>query len=177
MTIERIVEEAFRENLLARDMQAKLGRMLESSRKISTTEFEALTRLRGAILEGELRVETRRLFRNVTEELVWEALAASGAGPEELMANEHDIVAYALNRLPPLYATTELGAAYQRNRARQDLGELVAQRVAEAIEHTRERPSRHPERAPVVEQPQGELAGQVGALLHEYARSHELPAG
>jgi len=36
-----------------------------------------------------------------------------------------DIAAYALNRLPPLYATTEEGASYQRLRATEELQELI----------------------------------------------------
>jgi hypothetical protein len=49
--------------------------------------------------------------------------------------------------LPPLYATTEEGAAYQRERALADLHSLIAQQVKEAIERSLDRPEFFPERS------------------------------
>ena len=52
-----------------------------------------------------------------------------------------DIAAYALNRLPPLYATTHEGADYQRKRAKEELQSLIAQEVTEGIERYFQRPT------------------------------------
>jgi len=100
--LERIVAEVFRSQVLTREMQGKLQRLLAGDVEISQGEYEALARLRGAILDGAVQVVTRRQFRNVMEELVWEELTARGLDPEHLGESTHEIVAYALNRLPPL---------------------------------------------------------------------------
>ncbi|MGK7901229.1 MAG: late competence development ComFB family protein [Hormoscilla sp.] len=41
--------------------------------------------------------------------------------------NKADAIAYALNRLPPLYATTEEGWTWQQERARETLQNLICQ--------------------------------------------------
>ena len=45
-----------------------------------------------------------------------------------------DIAAYALNRLPPLYATTEEGAQFQRSKAKDELQQMISRQVSEAID-------------------------------------------
>ena len=57
-----------------------------------------------------------------------------------------DIAAYALNRLPPLYATTEEGANFQRSKAKEELDELISKQVEEAIGRYLDRPEFYPER-------------------------------
>jgi len=55
-----------------------------------------------------------------------------------------DIAAYALNRLPPLYATTEEGAQFQRSKAKDELQELISQQVSEAIDQNINRQPNNP---------------------------------
>ena len=79
--IERIVSEAFRAQILTREMQSKLQRLLADAKEISKAEFEALAQLRKGILDGAVEVVTRRQYRNVMEELVWEELESRGRVP------------------------------------------------------------------------------------------------
>ncbi len=73
----------------------------------------------GALLTGEVATLPRKQFINVMEELVLTE-AITEVAKIEASSNHTldlgDIAAYALNRLPPLYATTEEGASYQRQR-------------------------------------------------------------
>lgn len=47
--------------------------------------------------------------------------------------NKADAIAYALNRLPPLYATTEEGARWQQERARKSLTDLISKAASWGI--------------------------------------------
>jgi hypothetical protein len=87
-----------------------------------------------------------------------------------------DIAAYALNRLPPLYATTEEGATYQRQRAKEELQGLIAQQVGEAIARNLDRPEFFPERQAIGKNSGDEILTQVSALLQAYAPSFEAQA-
>ena len=171
--IERIVAEAFRAQVLTREMQGKLQRLISAAPEISKTDYAALARLRSALLDGAVQVVAVRQFRNVMEELVWEELEARGLERESLGERAHDVVAYALNRLPPLYATSEVGAEYQRTRAREELRTMLADRVSEAVEQARQQPNWHPERKPV----RGDLVSEVGTLLRQHASAYEIPGG
>ncbi|MDF1553933.1 MAG: late competence development ComFB family protein [Deferrisomatales bacterium] len=171
--IERIVAEAFRAQILTREMQGKLQRLIAGAPEISKAEYETLARLRGAILDGVVQVVGTRRFRNVMEELVWEELEARGMDRESLGERAHDVIAYALNRLPPLYATSEVGAEFQRTRARGELRAMLADGVSEAVEQARQQPNWHPERDPV----RGDLVSEVGALLRQHASAYEIPGG
>ena len=73
---------------------------------------------------------------NLMEELVQkEALTqlAEIEATSDRILDLGDIVAYVLNRLPPLYVATKEGAEYQRQRARNELQQLISQQVTEAI--------------------------------------------
>jgi Late competence development protein ComFB len=97
----------------------------------------------GALLTGEVVAVPRKQFINVMEELVLtEAIArvAEIEATTEHVLDVGDIAAYALNRLPPLYATTEEGAAYQRKRAKEELLDLISQQVREALARNLDRP-------------------------------------
>jgi hypothetical protein len=88
-----------------------------------------------------------------------------------------DIAAYALNRLPPLYATTEEGASHQRERAKEELQEIIRQQVSEAIARNLDRPDFFPERQVLGKSsPRDELLSQVSTLLQAYAPSFEKPS-
>lgn len=101
-------------------------------------EYIALDRLMEALLTGEVVIgASYKQFINVMEELVLTEATSKVAAIEESSSNctleLGDIAVYALNHLPPLYATTEEGATYQRHRAKDDLHGLIAQQVGEAI--------------------------------------------
>lgn len=70
--------------------------------------------------------------RNALEELVIEEAEAQykrlGADIKKRV-DLSEVIAYALNRLPPMYATTQRGWTQQRKRAEQELGQAIAKSV------------------------------------------------
>ncbi len=176
-SIESIVEQALQDGYLTPAMEAEVGRICDSAFELSVEEYMALDRLMGALLTGEVVAVPRKQFINVMEELV---LSEAVAKVAEFEANNNnvldlgDIAAYALNRLPPLYATTEEGAAYQRERAIADLYPLIAQQVKEAIERNLDRPEFFPERAVLGSKTTSEsVLAQISLLLKAYAPDYE----
>jgi hypothetical protein len=155
-----------------------VGRICDTASELSIEEYMALDRLMGALLTGEVVAVPRKQFINVMEELV---LTESIARVAEIEATSDrtldlgDIAAYALNRLPPLYATTEEGAAYQRQRAKEDLQVMIAQCVGEAIAQNLDRPDFFPERHALGKKNSSkeEVLSQVSALLQAYAPTFE----
>lgn len=176
MSIERIVEQAIQDGYLTPAMEAEVGRICDTASELSIEEYMALDRLMGALLTGEVVAVPRKQFINVMEELV---LTESIARVAEIEATSDctldlgDIAAYALNRLPPLYATTEEGAEYQRNKAKDELQALIAQKVNEAIGRNLDRPDFFPERQAIGKNTGDELLNQVSSLLQSYAPKYE----
>lgn len=75
------------------------------------------------------------IYKNVMEILVeeevirqYKALSVDASYPKP-----EDIVAYALNQLPPLYATSEQGLQYQIQRGRVKFAIRITQTVQQAI--------------------------------------------
>lgn len=176
MTIQDIVEQALKDGYLTPTMEAEVGRICDSTSELSIEEYMALDRLMEALLTGAVIAMPRKQFINVMEELVISeainqvaALTSSGESPS---LDVGDIAAYALNRLPPLYATTEEGANYQRQRAKEELQDLIAQQVQEAI-------SRYLARPDIPGQPlkgqkrQEDILMQMNSLLKSYAPNFE----
>ncbi len=137
MSIEKIVEQALQDGYLTPSMEAEVGRICNTASELSIEEYMALDRLMGALLTGEVVVLPRKQFINVMEELVLsEAIArvAEIEATSDRTLDVGDIAAYALNRLPPLYATTEEGAQFQRSKAKEELQDLISKQVNEAID-------------------------------------------
>ncbi|MGB8702072.1 MAG: late competence development ComFB family protein, partial [Thermosynechococcaceae cyanobacterium] len=163
-------------------MEAEVGRICDHAADLSVDEYQALDKLMGALLTGQVVAVPRKQFINVMEELV---LTESIMRVSEIEAANNstldlgDIAAYALNRLPPLYATTEEGANYQRNRAQAELKDLIAQQVEAAISRNMDQPEFFPERRAITPQAtanETEFLSQVSTLLQAYAPSFEEPA-
>lgn len=174
MSIEKIVEEALQNGYLTPAMEAEVGRICDNASALSIEEYMALDRLMGALLTGEVVAVARKQFINLMEELVLtEAItkvsAIQAASESESSLDVGDIAAYALNRLPPLYATTEEGANYQRQHAQTELHLLISQRVAEAIDRYLDRPSFFPERQVLSKTTGNDILRQVSNLLQVYA--------
>jgi hypothetical protein len=175
MSIEKIVEQALQDGYLTPIMESEVGRICDTASELSIEEYMALDRLMGALLTGEVVAVPRKQFINVMEELVLtEAIArvAEIEATSDCTLDLGDIAAYALNRLPPLYATTEEGAEYQRTRAKDDLLALIAQQVSEGIARSLDRPS-FPERQVLGKNAGDEVLNQVSALLQAYAPKFE----
>ncbi len=170
MSIQSIVEQALNDGYLTPGMEAEVGRICESASDLSLEEYLALDQLMGALLTGEVIAMPRKQFVNVMEELVLgEAVSRVSKidTPENIQLDVGDIAAYALNRLPPLYATTEEGTQYQRQRAQAELQALIAQAVDEGIQRYLARPTipGNP-----LEKPESkDILGQVSDLLKSFA--------
>lgn len=176
MDIETIVEQALKDGYLTPTMEAEVGRICETAAELNVEEYMALDKLMGALLTGEVVAMPRKQFINVMEELVISETIARVAEIEATSDNTldvGDIAAYALNRLPPLYATTEEGANYQREKAKQELQELITQQVGEAISRYLDRPKFFPERQAISKPASGDVLEQVSNLLQSHARNYE----
>jgi hypothetical protein len=184
MNIQAIVEQALDEGYLTPVMEAEVGRICDSAAELSVEEYMALDHLMGALLAGEVVTVPRKQFINVMEELVLTETIAqiTAISQGEGSANEvttdaqldvGDIAAYALNRLPPLYATTEEGASYQRKRAQTELQDLIVGQVEAAIAHNLDRPEFFPERQALAKPNGDEVVKQVSTLLQAYAPQFE----
>jgi hypothetical protein len=56
--------------------------------------------------------------------------------------NRIDVAAYALNHLPPLYASSQEGVEIQFGRGQSEFGELIVVAVAQALEVITQKPER-----------------------------------
>jgi len=176
MGINSIVEQALQDGYLTPSMEAEVGRICDTAAELSVEEYMALDKLMGSLLTGEVVAVPRKQFINVMEELVLSDAITRVAEIEQTSDTSldvGDIAAYALNRLPPLYATTEEGANYQRQRAREELQELIQKQVAEAIARYLDRPEFFPERQAIGSKNSSDVAGQLSSLLKDYAPSYE----
>ena len=178
MSIEEIVEQALRNGYLTPTMEAEVGRICDNASELSVKEYMALDQLMGALLTGQVVAVPRKQFINVMEELVLtEAITRVSAieADSDRALELGDIAAYALNRLPPLYATTEEGANYQRKRAQAELIELIVQQVEAAISRNLDQPDFFPERQAIGKGSREEVLTQVSSLLQAYAPGFEMP--
>lgn len=175
MTIRTVVQEARDRGRLTHSAQGRLARLIELCEALSEEDYRALVELRGAIEAGWVQVDTRRAYRNIMEELVSEEIEARWAREGGGGIDRGDVLACALNRLPPLYATTDVGAQYQRERARHELRSLVAEQVTVALHRARERPGPLPERRPLGADASEPLLRHIASLLHRFASDYELP--
>lgn len=176
MSIEKIVEQALQDGYLTPAMEAEVARICDTASELSIEEYMALDRLMGSLLTGEVVAVPRKQFINVMEELV---LTEAIARVAEIEANSNqvldvgDIAAYALNRLPPLYATTEEGATYQRQRAKVELQDIIAEQVREAINRNLAKPEVDSTRQLLVKGSKDTVVKQVSSLLQAYAPTFE----
>lgn len=176
MQIKMIVKEALNTGYLTPFMEGELSHICETTTELSSEEYTALDELMSALLKGKVVASYRKQFINVMEELVLSE-AVNVIAEVEMASNQSvdtgDITAYALNRLPPLYATTEEGANYQRQRAHNELKGLINQRVQEAITHHLRSDKRLANRQALEQDTGGEVVKQISSLLQSYAVEYE----
>ena len=179
MSIKKIVEQALKDGYLTPSMEAEVGRICDVAAELSVEEYMALDKLMGSLLTGEVVAVPRKQFINVMEELVLSEAITRVAEIEQTSDSSldvGDIAAYALNRLPPLYATTEEGANYQRQRAKEELQELINRQVGEALDRYLDRPEFYPERKALRKQEDSNVAVQLSSLLKDHAPQYEQKA-
>ena len=178
MTIQTIVKQALTNGYLTPTMEAEVGRICDNAADLAVEEYQALDQLMGALLSGQVVAVPRKQFINVMEELVLTEAITRVSQIEssgKITLDLGDIAAYALNRLPPLYATTEEGASYQRQRAQAELMDLINHQVDAAISRNLDRPEFFPERQALDGNKEADLVGQVSTLLQAYAPDFEEP--
>nr|WP_239121240.1 late competence development ComFB family protein [Spirulina major] len=177
MSIEKIVEQALKDGYLTPTMEAEVGRICDTASELSIEEYMALDRLMGSLLTGEVVAVPRKQFINVMEELVLSETITRVAEIEassDSSLDVGDIAAYALNRLPPLYATTEEGASFQRKKAKEELKDLLADKIQEAISRYLEKPEYGKDRQELKNSSVGDgVLKQVSNLLGAYAPNYE----
>ena len=176
MGINSIVEQALQDGYLTPGMEAEVARICDTAVELSVEEYIALDRLMSSLLSGKVVAVPRKQFINVMEELVLSEAISRVVEIEQTSDSSldvGDIAAYALNRLPPLYATTEEGANYQRERAREELQNLIQQQVVEAIARYLDRPEFFPERQAIGSSNNSQMANQLSSLLKDYAPNYE----
>jgi Late competence development protein ComFB len=176
MGIEEIVEQALKNGYLTPTMEAEVGRICETASDLTVEEYMSLDRLMGALLTGQVVAVPRKQFINVMEELILTEAITRVAEIEaegDRTLDLGDIAAYALNRLPPLYATTEEGANFQRQRAQAEMSHLIRQQVQEAIARNLDQPEFFPEREVLGKKSGQEVLSQVSSLLQSYAPGYE----
>ena len=171
MSIQDIVQQATTNGYLTPAMEAEVGRICEGGSELSAEEYAALDSLMELLLSGKILAVPHKQFINVMEELVVTEAMNQVAHVLQKQNKELDIIAdvtaYALNRLPPLYATSEQGANYQRERADQELRSLIEEQVKEGITRFIERPTL-PDRHPL-EKNNKDLLSQMSILLKSFA--------
>ncbi len=89
-----------------------------------------------------------------------------------------EVAAYALNRLPPLYASTDRGWLQQRKRANTDLRAHIINAVQQGMIAVRKDPLRHPKPMPQIELESTALSlSKLGKLLNNpELKWKEVPA-
>ncbi|MEB3338159.1 MAG: late competence development ComFB family protein [Leptolyngbyaceae bacterium] len=138
MSIDEIVKKALQDGYLTPAMEVELGQMCDRVSELSMDDYVALESLMELLLAGRGTEVRCKEFVNVIEELILrESISqlASIRGTSNAIPDLGDVIAYALNRVPPLYATTKEGASYQRTRGKGEFGTLITQQVLEAISH------------------------------------------
>ncbi|MEC4805920.1 MAG: late competence development ComFB family protein [Jaaginema sp. PMC 1079.18] len=177
-SIEKIVEQALKDGYLTPTMEAEVGRICDTASELSIEEYMALDRLMGSLLTGEVVAVPRKQFINVMEELVLsEAITrvAEIEATSNRVLDVGDIAAYALNRLLPLYATTEEGASYQRQKAKKELQDIISKQIHEAIARYLDRPDINAGRERLNTNESQNFLEQVNVLLKTNAHNFENP--
>ncbi len=176
MSIEAIVEQALEDGYLTPTMEAEVSKICDMASELSVNEYMALDRLMESLLTEKVVTVQRKQFINVMEELVLSEVIRRVTAIETTMDKNLDmgpIAARALNRLPPLYATTEEGASYQRSRAAEELQELITEQVEAAISRYLDRPEPFPDRRNIQKLSEENVLSQVSDLLQSHALKYE----
>ena len=175
MTIREIYQQALSDGYLTSVMEQEVTYLCQFVDKLSVDEYTALESLMEGLLTEQIAIAPRKHFINVMEELVISVAVRKAAEIEAkkdlLDLDIGDIAAYALNRLPPLYATTEEGAMHQRQRAKIELHKLIEEQVEEGLNRFLKRPLVPGE--PLKRKKQPSLLEELVPLLQSCASDYE----
>ena len=179
MTIGEIVEQALRNGYLTPTMEAEVGRICDNASELAVEEYQSLDRLMGALLTGQVVAVPRKQFINVMEELVLTEAITSVSKIEATSNHTLDLGRYCglcpQSIATPLCHNGRRAQTYQRQRARQELLDLIIQQVETAISRNLDQPDFYPDRHALESDHQKDLLGQVSSLLQAYAPDYEQP--
>jgi hypothetical protein len=164
MEIRLVVEEVLRTGWMKLVHESALARFVGTEEKFSAAEFKALLHLQKALRTGEVMVGERKRCVNAMEQLVRDAIVDEMGRREidETMAPDlGDVAAYALNRLPSLYATTRQGYQYHLEHLDQDLQSAIRERVRGALDKVIEVPVSRPDGQPSRGSPAADAVGEL----------------
>ncbi|MGB3612906.1 MAG: late competence development ComFB family protein [Elainellaceae cyanobacterium] len=173
MSIVQLINQALESGHLTAMMATDISRRCDIDAALALEDYMALDRLTDALMKGDVVTIPRKQFVNVMEELV---LAEAAARITKLEANGPtfldlgDVAAYALNRLPALYATTEEGMGYQRDRANEMLRGVIVDTVNEAITLSMAWPE-FPDRQALQPEAQPSVAAQASTQLTSWLKT------
>lgn len=133
-SIHVIVQKALDTGYLSIAAENSLRELLKQS--YDRKDFDAFLKLQKAAMEGRVKQESRELtkaktsvYRNALEPLIREEVEEQIEKLPPKLAfyiNSHQATAYALNRLPAFYATSEEGWKRQQQKAKQELSDKIS---------------------------------------------------
>jgi len=180
-SIQEILEKALKQGYLTPEMETEVVLLCDTNQELPSEEYKALDRLMSIFLDTFCSASMpQKQFINVIEELVISEAISRIAEVETMVEKTvdiKDVVAYALNRIPPLYATTEEGAQYQRQRAIEELKDLVVKKVEEGINRFLDQPLYFPERNIIAKKQPSNIVNQLSKFLQDYAPEYEQQHG
>ena len=134
--LSMLIEQILQSGVMSIDEQLRIYQLCDSDTSLSMEDYLALELLRKSLASGKIQPPQQKHVYNAMEQLVKDEILKQLV---ELNLNNNvvsdvgDILAYALNRLPSCYATSEEGLNYQRQQAKERLDGLIKQQVSIAI--------------------------------------------
>jgi hypothetical protein len=171
-----VVQDVLRTGWLKLSQENALRDAVRKRPKFSAAELRALVDLQKALQSGHVAVGIRKQCVNVMEKLVQDAIVeeiTAGGLEEEDLPDLGDVAGYALNRLPPLYATTREGFEYQFGQAKKKSWGTIKERIREAIGRSRARPDPRPGSEPLGRNSGADTVFQIVNRLSQGANEGE----
>ena len=131
-----LVNKIMQAEMMSIKEQLRIHELCDSGSSLSVEDYLALENLKKALTSGKIKPAQQKHVHNAMEQLVKDEILQQFVSlniEENAFADLGDIQAYALNRLPSLYATSEEGLKYQRQEAQERLNDLIKQQVTIAI--------------------------------------------
>ena len=175
-SIQSIANQALASGFLAAEMEFLINQAYDNCLSLTIEDYLALDQLMEAMLAGQVILAKQKHHINVMEGLVVNQVISHLSQlplSQSKSLNIGDIAAYALNRLPPLYATSTVGQSFQQAYAQEHLEPVIAEQVEKALDRSLKQPNNSPERQPLQQQlgNQDSLLTQITTLLQHHAPS------
>ena len=150
--LKSLVAHIIKTKTMSLKEQLRVHQICDSISALSVEDYMSLDLLRELLAAGKIQAPTQKYIYNVMEQIIKEEVLSQllAIDVENITSLDiGDIQAYALNRLPSLYATTEEGLSYQRQIAYKRLSDDIQQEVKKAIYTIIERQTPFSERTPL----------------------------